>query len=60
VYGARPIARKIDQLIKSQLVDELLFGKLKSGGKVEVKIEDGNLLFNFISLKVKNKVKVTV
>lgn len=34
VYGARPIARKIDQLIKSQLVDELLFGKLKSGGKV--------------------------
>lgn len=34
VYGARPIARRIDQLIKSQLVDELLFGKLKSGGKV--------------------------
>ena len=37
VYGARPIARKIDQLIKTQLVDELLFGKLKSGGRVHVK-----------------------
>ncbi len=34
VYGARPISRKIDQLIKSQLVDELLFGQLKNGGKV--------------------------
>lgn len=34
IYGARPISRKIDQLIKSQLVDELLFGKLKNGGKV--------------------------
>jgi ATP-dependent Clp protease ATP-binding subunit ClpA len=34
VYGARPIARKIDQLIKAQLVDELLFGQLKNGGQV--------------------------
>ncbi|MEK6628194.1 MAG: AAA family ATPase [Bdellovibrionota bacterium] len=43
VYGARPIARKIDQLIKSQLVDELLFGKLKTGGRVNVSLENDNL-----------------
>lgn len=36
VYGARPISRKIDQLIKSQLVDELLFGQLKNGGQVHL------------------------
>jgi len=43
IYGARPIARKIDQLIKSQLVDELLFGKLKAGGRVNINIENSNL-----------------
>lgn len=47
VYGARPIARKIDQLIKSQLVDELLFGKLKAGGKVKVELENSKLGFEF-------------
>ncbi|MFZ3230296.1 MAG: AAA family ATPase [Pseudobdellovibrio sp.] len=38
VYGARPISRKIDQLIKSQLVDEILFGKLKNGGTVHISL----------------------
>ncbi|MBC7740787.1 MAG: ATP-dependent Clp protease ATP-binding subunit ClpA [Bdellovibrionaceae bacterium] len=47
IYGARPIARKIDQFIKSQLVDELLFGKLKSGGKVNVTLENDKLQFDF-------------
>jgi ATP-dependent Clp protease ATP-binding subunit ClpA len=47
VYGARPIARKIDQLIKSQLVDELLFGKLKDGGRVSVSLEQDVLKFKF-------------
>ena len=36
IYGARPVARKIDQLIKANLVDEILFGKLKNGGEVHV------------------------
>ncbi len=32
-YGARPMARTIDEYIKKPLVDEILFGKLsKSGG----------------------------
>lgn len=51
VYGARPISRKIDQLVKSQLVDEILFGKLKTGGKVEVSLQTvgltRSLRFNF-------------
>jgi ATP-dependent Clp protease ATP-binding subunit ClpA len=49
VYGARPISRKIDQLIKAQLVDEILFGKLKSGGKVEVLLQStsGNQQLSF-------------
>ena len=59
VYGARPIARKIDQLIKSQLVDELLFGKLKSGGRVEVELDKGNLKFEFKAHTVKTKASVT-
>ncbi len=46
VYGARPIARKIDQLIKSQLVDELLFGKLKSGGKVTLTMQSDKINFD--------------
>ncbi|MGZ3726033.1 MAG: ATP-dependent Clp protease ATP-binding subunit ClpA [Pseudobdellovibrio sp.] len=59
VYGARPIARKIDQLIKSQLVDELLFGKLKDGGRVEIDIKNDNPTFEFKNLNVKNRVKIT-
>ncbi|MBY0554792.1 ATP-dependent Clp protease ATP-binding subunit ClpA [bacterium] len=55
VYGARPIARKIDQLIKSQLVDELLFGKLKDGGKVNVTLDQDKLKFEFKTTPVKAK-----
>lgn len=55
VYGARPIARKIDQLIKSQLVDELLFGKLKNGGRVHAGLESDKLKFEFKSIQIKNK-----
>jgi ATP-dependent Clp protease ATP-binding subunit ClpA len=36
VYGARPLARTIDESIKKPLVDELLFGKLSQGGTVQV------------------------
>lgn len=60
VYGARPIARKIDQLVKSQLVDELLFGKLKNGGRVHVSLEHDNLKFNFKTNHVKSKDTVKV
>lgn len=47
VYGARPIARQIDRLVKTQLVDELLFGKLKNGGRVQITFDKGQLKFEF-------------
>ena len=35
-YGARPLARVIQEHIKKPLADELLFGKLEKGGTVRV------------------------
>ena len=36
--GARPMARLIQRKIKDPLTDEILFGKLKSGGKVKIEL----------------------
>jgi ATP-dependent Clp protease ATP-binding subunit ClpA len=47
-FGARPMARLIQTELKKPLAEELLFGKLKSGGKVRVEVSDGK-----IALKVK-------
>ncbi len=41
--GARPMARVIQERIKRALADELLFGKLTEGGRVNVDVEDGEL-----------------
>lgn len=49
LYGARPMARLIDERIKEKLVDELLFGKLENGGTVHVDMDDGELTFTFTS-----------
>ena len=35
-FGAREIARIIDEKIKSRLTDLMLFGELKNGGVVKV------------------------
>ncbi len=48
-YGARPMARTIDEHLKKPLVDELLFGRLVDGGKVIVSLEKGSLQFSFIA-----------
>jgi ATP-dependent Clp protease ATP-binding subunit ClpA len=48
-YGARPYARTIDQYLKKPLVDDMLFGKLEKGGRVEVDVENGNLHFSIDS-----------
>ncbi len=39
-FGARPLARVIQEHIKRPLADELLFGKLKFGGTVRVVVEE--------------------
>ena len=46
-YGARHIARVIDEQIKEPLTDEILFGALKKGGKVKVDYEDNALQFAY-------------
>lgn len=47
VYGARPLARTIDEHIKKALVDELLFGRLVNGGQVEVTLKEEALQFQY-------------
>ncbi len=48
VYGARPLARTIDEHIKKALVDELLFGRLSNGGRVEVSLKEEALQFHYV------------
>jgi len=43
--GARPLGGVIEREIKDALIDELLFGKLKNGGKVSVTHKKGKLEF---------------
>jgi ATP-dependent Clp protease ATP-binding subunit ClpA len=45
VMGARPMARMIQESIKRPLAEELLFGRLASGGHVKVSEHDGKLIF---------------
>jgi ATP-dependent Clp protease ATP-binding subunit ClpA len=45
--GARPLGRLIDEEVKRQLSDELLFGKLEKGGKATVDAEKGELRFRY-------------
>ncbi len=44
-FGARPLARLIQEHIKKPLADELLFGKLAKGGHVTVVVEGKELAF---------------
>jgi ATP-dependent Clp protease ATP-binding subunit ClpA len=53
--GARPMARLIQERIKSPLANELLFGKLAQGGHVQISVREGDL-----SLDVKGKDLVTL
>ncbi|MBK9322064.1 MAG: ATP-dependent Clp protease ATP-binding subunit ClpA [Bdellovibrionaceae bacterium] len=47
VYGARPLARTVDEHLKKHLVDEILFGRLVDGGRVQVELESNALKFQF-------------
>jgi ATP-dependent Clp protease ATP-binding subunit ClpA len=41
LMGARPMARLIQDTIRSALADELLFGRLAGGGKVTIDMDEG-------------------
>ncbi|MBU1365686.1 MAG: ATP-dependent Clp protease ATP-binding subunit ClpA [Gammaproteobacteria bacterium] len=48
LMGARPMARLIQDTIRSALADELLFGKLANGGRVTVDLDkDGKIKLGF-------------
>ncbi|HEY6364569.1 MAG TPA: ATP-dependent Clp protease ATP-binding subunit ClpA [Candidatus Binatia bacterium] len=51
-FGARPMARLIQNEIKRVLADEILFGRLQNGGKVEVDENEGKLAFTYSPLTV--------
>ncbi|MDA8018284.1 MAG: ATP-dependent Clp protease ATP-binding subunit ClpA [Thermoanaerobaculia bacterium] len=42
-FGARPLARVVEEQIKRPLTDEILFGALEGGGRVTLGVADGRL-----------------
>ena len=55
LYGARPLARVIQEYIKKPLADQLLFGDLVDGGHVKVLVKDGQLDFEIDTSNVEKK-----
>ncbi|MBN2804045.1 MAG: AAA family ATPase [Deltaproteobacteria bacterium] len=43
IFGARPLKRLIEQLIRKPLANLMLFGNLKQGGKASVIVKKGNI-----------------
>jgi ATP-dependent Clp protease ATP-binding subunit ClpA len=51
-FGARPMARLIQREIKRVLADEMLFGQLREGGRVDIDVgPDDVLVFRYAPLK---------
>ena len=42
-FGARPMARLIERVIKKPLSEALLFGALTQGGRARVAVENGEI-----------------
>lgn len=47
-FGARNIARLVQDKVKAFFVDEVLFGELADGGKARVDIKDGEIVIDVI------------
>ena len=60
-YGARPLARCVDEYLKKPLVDELLFGRLVDGGRVTVDLdkEKDILKFHFSTMSTPGNLLVS-
>ncbi len=60
-FGARPLARTIQEYVKKPLAEELLFGKLQNGGTVRISTAgegaDKKLAFDFIPMDPDKKPK---
>ena len=46
-FGARPLARVIDQQVKTPLTDEILFGRLEGGGKLTIDAEGDAIVLRY-------------
>lgn len=47
-FGARNIARVVDEHVKEWLVDKVLFGEFSSGGTIRLKLEEGRVDFDWL------------
>ena len=47
LYGARPLGRLIQTEISDALSDEILFARLKGGGRVSISLENDRLTFDY-------------
>ncbi|MEE8534662.1 MAG: hypothetical protein V3S45_01375, partial [Kiloniellales bacterium] len=54
-FGARPLARVIQERVKKSLAEELLFGKLTKGGVVRVDVEDRVPVFTYEAAETGSK-----
>lgn len=48
-FGARPMARLVDKVVKRPLAEAILFGDLSEGGKVRLVVRDGELELEYDS-----------
>ena len=46
-FGARPLGRVIQEHVKRQMSEEVLFGKLENGGRVTVDVKDDEVVFEY-------------
>ncbi|MBM3535113.1 MAG: ATP-dependent Clp protease ATP-binding subunit ClpA [Alphaproteobacteria bacterium] len=46
-FGARPLGRVIQEHVKKALAEELLFGRLSTGGRVRVDFDGEKLIFDY-------------
>src|SRR5439155_20341427 len=51
-FGARPMARLIEHEIKRVLAEEMLFGQLRDGGRVEIDASPDGLTFRYTAVEV--------
>lgn len=59
--GARTLDKAIDVDLKQKIADEILFGKLQSGGKVKIYISDSNeLKLEYVKARKKPTLAVTI
>jgi len=47
LFGARPLARLLENEIGNVLAEEVLFGRLTAGGRVRIGLKAGTLTFNY-------------